>query len=265
MLSSLSSALNISWVDPLEGTRERVGGLIAPQRIRSLAPLNLDDDLESELLLVYQYGSTILDFAHGIQGSYGITHGPDCFADYGAWHSSDIDLDGHPDIIHTSYGLVEFSSATPEGWTVRHLLMAESTLGISLVDYYGAIWRDVDRDGDLDLLAICGDGIRVHLNDQIEGSTASAEIPSIRIVSGNPGRNPVDLAVRVGESGVVSMGLHDVSGRRIWGASRHALGQRWFRVTIDPKSQGRPLASGVYFFRVEGGDRAATRRIVLAR
>jgi hypothetical protein len=64
----------------------------------------------------------------------------------------------------------------------------------------------------------------------------------------------------------VSVDVFDVGGRRV---ASHALGARpagWQSVTLDALDDaGRPLASGVYFYRIHAAGQTLTRKMVIAR
>jgi hypothetical protein len=53
-----------------------------------------------------------------------------------------------------------------------------------------------------------------------------------------------------------------VAGRALWKLGESIETSDWIELTVAPERFGRP-AAGVYFLRVEGGGREATRRIVV--
>ena len=270
VISSSSRAVNISRIDPITGDRQRIGGWMSPDRVYGIFAVNLDADLEPELVVLNANASSILDFIDGVEAPPSATYGPRSFFLYSFGRnglvSGDIDLDGVPELISQSGGIAEICSNRSGQWTTQHLLVPERMMDVSMLSDGGARWSDLDRDGDLDLLVARSDGFSVHLNRQIDRpETSSPQYPRLRVITTNPGSDEVRLLIRVRTSGPVSLGLFDVSGRRIWSSTRHAIGDRWLDLAIGRASTGHSLASGVYFLRVEGDGRAATRRIILAR
>ena len=82
----------------------------------------------------------------------------------------------------------------------------------------------------------------------------------------NPFNAQTTIAYEVPRSGPVSLVLYDLLGQRVT-----SLVDQWqpagaYRVSWDgADTKGAPVSSGVYLFRLEAGDRAATRCLVLVR
>jgi hypothetical protein len=102
--------------------------------------------------------------------------------------------------------------------------------------------------------------------------TDSGGIPDaglLRILSVSP--NPIGMSAEVSfetrESGPVSMTLHDVGGRRVMTTSLGSFGPGRHAVRWDTRrAAGLPLASGVYFLRLEGvSGKPSAVRVLLIR
>jgi hypothetical protein len=83
----------------------------------------------------------------------------------------------------------------------------------------------------------------------------------------NPFSSTTSLEIGLARAGAVSLEVFDVAGRRV--AEREIEGARagWQRLVFDGRDDaGRPLASGVYFYRVSApGEKAVTRKMVVRR
>lgn len=82
----------------------------------------------------------------------------------------------------------------------------------------------------------------------------------------NPVRSQAEIGFQIPVAGRVRLTIHDVSGRLVreladgaYEAGAHTL--RWDR----NDGQGRPVASGVYYYRMTAGEYNATRTLVLTR
>jgi flagellar hook assembly protein FlgD len=71
-----------------------------------------------------------------------------------------------------------------------------------------------------------------------------------------------DLASR----GRVRIGVYDILGRRVATIADRVFAAGRHRLAWDGRDDGgRPLASGVYFCRLDTGERRETKKMVLAR
>jgi choice-of-anchor B domain-containing protein len=82
--------------------------------------------------------------------------------------------------------------------------------------------------------------------------------------------NPFNPATRIPfelkRAGSVSLAVFDVAGRRVRGLVERGLPAGWHQAEWDGRDDaGRPVASGVYFYRMSAGDQTRTRRMVLVK
>jgi hypothetical protein len=156
---------------------------------------------------------------------------------------------------------------------------------------------DLDLDGDAELVVSCLNGIYVYelggSYDPLEmdwpmyehdiGRTGCMETPLERmeVAEGRAGTvrrfallqnapNPFSGVTRIAftlpERSSVCLTLYDASGRAVNRLLDVDLGAGSHRVEWDGRDgRGRRLPQGVYFYRLEAGDRTATRRMVLIR
>jgi len=82
----------------------------------------------------------------------------------------------------------------------------------------------------------------------------------------NPFNPSTVIPIRLGEAGRVEVGVYDLSGRLVRTIFRGAVGAGTLDLSWDGTDEAlRPVASGVYFTRVEAEDRVETRRMTLIR
>jgi len=82
----------------------------------------------------------------------------------------------------------------------------------------------------------------------------------------NPFASTTDMSIGLPATADVHIDVFDVGGRRVGSleAEKVAAGWRTFRFSSQD-DRGRPLASGVYFYRVEAGGSTVTRKMIIAR
>ena len=81
----------------------------------------------------------------------------------------------------------------------------------------------------------------------------------------NPFTEATGLDVGLPASGQITIGVFDVAGRRV--RELTSAGTRgWQHVSLSAiDGEGRPLASGVYFYRVRAGNETVTRKMLIMR
>jgi hypothetical protein len=176
----------------------------------------------------------------------------------------DVDEDGFAEMIATSDidGSIEIIDDVATPGEESSLWVAPDGLG--LVSAANLYWRDVDHDGDLDPIFICNDGIRVGRNDASGPVPTRSQDGMLRLVSASPAGKSARIAVRIERPGTIDLGLYDVGGHAIWSERRtSAPANQWIEFTVAPKPADGAIARGIYFLKVVGGGRAATRRILL--
>jgi hypothetical protein len=82
----------------------------------------------------------------------------------------------------------------------------------------------------------------------------------------NPFSPKATIAVALQENSRVAVRIYDASGRLVRALFDGAMNQGLNRVTWDgTDSNGRPVSSGVYFFRLKTGDKVVSKKMVLLR
>lgn len=88
-------------------------------------------------------------------------------------------------------------------------------------------------------------------------------VNSLRPNSPNPFRGTTTIRYTVGHSSPVHLQLYDVSGRRIATLSNTSHVPGHYRVIWDGRDGfGNPVASGVYFYRLDVGNWSMTRKLL---
>jgi hypothetical protein len=82
----------------------------------------------------------------------------------------------------------------------------------------------------------------------------------------NPFAGQTTIAFALAEASEVQVSVYDVLGRKVATVVDKAMSAGTHQVSWDGQSDdGRRLASGAYFYRIEAGDYAATRRLTIVR
>ncbi len=105
----------------------------------------------------------------------------------------------------------------------------------------------------------------------VAATTDAGGTPSIRALTvlqnyPNPFAGSTDLSIGLPGSGDVSIEVYDVAGRRVRSELIPRMSAGWQRVSLNDRGDnGKPLASGVYFYRVHAGGATVTKKMVIAR
>ena len=82
----------------------------------------------------------------------------------------------------------------------------------------------------------------------------------------NPFTSSTTLRVGLPKASAVEIDVFDVAGRRVRSERTATFAAGWREVSFDARDQrGRPLASGVYFYRVKATGTTITKKMVIAR
>jgi hypothetical protein len=105
----------------------------------------------------------------------------------------------------------------------------------------------------------------------VSGATGAGNLPPIAALTvlqnhPNPFTGTTQLDIGLPANADVRIEMYDVAGRKVREQTLAAQKSGWRSVAFDGRDdRGRPLASGVYFYRVHAGSETVTRKIVIAR
>ncbi|MBN1824965.1 MAG: right-handed parallel beta-helix repeat-containing protein [Candidatus Eisenbacteria bacterium] len=100
-----------------------------------------------------------------------------------------------------------------------------------------------------------------------QGSAPEGIAPPLRhYASPNPNRNGTTIHFGVLRAGRVSVAIYDVAGRRVRMLEDRDLGAGAQQVEWDSRDDaGRPVSSGIYFYRITGDPSPRSGRLVITR
>ena len=82
----------------------------------------------------------------------------------------------------------------------------------------------------------------------------------------NPSSGSAVIPFGLPEKALVSCDLFDVAGRRVRQLVRGELPEGHYRIAWDGRDDlGRPLSSGVYFYRLQSGEVVLGNKLILLR
>jgi serine protease AprX len=82
----------------------------------------------------------------------------------------------------------------------------------------------------------------------------------------NPFTASTTLRVGLPRASEVEIDVFDVAGRRVRSERTPTLAAGWREISFDARgASGKPLASGVYFYRVTAAGATVTKKMVIAR
>jgi hypothetical protein len=143
---------------------------------------------------------------------------------------------------------------------------------LRLLHYQNGTWVDVTSSVDIAQNVICGvvSSLSPFVIAKPTNATAVGDLPdafALRANVPNP-FNPIttiDYDVRRGGADV-SITIYDVSGRLVRTLVRDHRAAGHYRTQWDGRDEaGRPVASGVYFYRMQAADFSETRKMVLLK
>jgi hypothetical protein len=182
--------------------------------------------------------------------------------------AADLEADGQRAIVMHWYAEPGWVAVLRDPWGAAHYeigLLPEVPAGIKLYQEAGLHWTDLDGDGAEDLVVLRLDGVRTVLNPVFRRMTGHdwhpAKGPEVRLLSANPGKLPLSLAVRLRRPGDIVLSLFDVSGRRVYTVDDRVTTTAWSQVDVDP----RPGISlrGVYWLQVRGEEGETSRKVIV--
>ena len=105
----------------------------------------------------------------------------------------------------------------------------------------------------------------------VQKLTGIGDAPSIATLTvmqnyPNPFAGSTDLSIGLPSESDVSIQIYDVAGRVVRSERVPRASAGWQRVSLsDRGDNGKPLASGVYFYRVTAAGSTVTKKMVIAR
>ena len=98
------------------------------------------------------------------------------------------------------------------------------------------------------------------------GNTPAITTLTVRQNYPNPFTGSTDLSIGLPRESDISIEIYDVAGRLVRNEQRARLSAGWQRVSLsDRGNDGKPLASGVYFYRVSASGSTITKKMVITR
>jgi hypothetical protein len=89
---------------------------------------------------------------------------------------------------------------------------------------------------------------------------------SVRQNSPNPFTGATDLEIGLPSASDVEVNIYDVAGRKVRDVRLSGLAGGWQRLPFDGKDEGgRPLSSGVYFYKVRAGSEIVNGKMMITR
>lgn len=98
------------------------------------------------------------------------------------------------------------------------------------------------------------------------GDTPRVTAFTVRQNHPNPFSGETELEIGLPSRGDITVEIYDVAGRRIDTINVNGASAGWSRMKFSGRDDaGRPLPSGVYFYRVNAGGKSLTRKMVITR
>jgi len=155
-------------------------------------------------------------------------------------------------LVFIEYGTSAIGCDTSSPWNGR-----------TLYYYYGGFYADNGTYGNYMLRAT---GVQASAVGVGDGEVATLRPLVLGPPSPNPFRFHTTLRLSLAQPGFVAADIYDVRGCRVRRLARGVLEEGAGSITWDGRDEsGRPLASGIYFLRLNAGGREEARRLVLVR
>jgi hypothetical protein len=127
----------------------------------------------------------------------------------------------------------------------------------------GAIvaWQDYRSGTSIDLYA-------QHVEPGATGVGDALLSPALTVVANhpNPFTSSTEFEVKLPVPSAISIEVYSVTGRRVRSLEVPASAAGWQRVPfVGVDEVGRPLSSGLYFYRVNASGESVTGKMVIAR
>jgi hypothetical protein len=232
---------------------------------RTVLPFDYDGDGDADLLFTRTNGDLSVLLRN--DGDLQFTPAGLSAFEVPSFHAdaADFDGDGRLDVVLDALHTVTLLANEAGGFVDRTPLLIgleETTEGISLGTSPHARFRDLDGDGDVDLYLRS-----VYFENQGApglGTTSAPEPEAARMrltVFPNPVAGSATAVFRLSQETHVTLRLFDVLGRKVATLSdtRRPAGEVAVQVPLAS------LPNGVYFVRLEAGDRTETRPITVLR
>lgn len=176
----------------------------------------------------------------------------------------DLDGDGDPDLVLSSYGGGYWRVFKNNGagvFTFDVEIGAPSNPSCAvLLDF------DNDRDLDMALTDEIADVVMLMRNMGTVGAPETALGAGRRTNEPNPFRDGTRFRLELPAAAVVGIDMFDVGGRWVAEVAPTSRGAGSQEVAFDGKGRdGKPLPSGVYLYRVSAGSEVRTGKMVVAR
>ena len=150
-----------------------------------------DDDGDVDLYMVHDHGATVGPSTLLLnEGDRFVDGGEDCFCEVSASAKgvdiADVDGDGRPELFVTGAPLNTLFSRIDTGWVDRSDASGVRE-GVSLAAGWGAVFFDLQNDGQTDLLLAQGDRFNPGQTDLPDGRPAAFDEP-LRVMVHSDGR-----------------------------------------------------------------------------
>jgi len=130
-----------------------------------------------------------------------------------------------------------------------------------LADFSGTVWSldDFNVNSSVDDLGICYSDVETSLFDNIYG-----EVPAVFSLSQNH-PNPFNISTTIryslSEQSIVTIDIYDILGQKVETLTEEEQPTGYHQATWDASDH----ASGIYFYRIQAGEYAETRKMVLLK
>ncbi len=121
----------------------------------------------------------------------------------------------------------------------------------------------IPKDGPAHLRILVG--TKAFAERQTSGTSLSVQETKLRANVPNPFTESTTIAYQLADHQTVTLAIYDLMGRRVQTLVDGPRPQGFHEVVWEPRTQEAPLASGIYFCRMQTDAYSATRKLVLLR